>query len=50
MKSNYFLFLGVGPLHTGIFNVADVILMLGLTDLLLERPLAPLSNLRWSGP
>jgi signal peptidase II len=42
-----FLYLGIGPLHTGIFNVADVILMLGLAGLLLERPLAKLSNFRW---
>jgi signal peptidase II len=34
-----FLYLGIGPLHTGIFNVADVVLMLGLVGLLLERPL-----------
>jgi signal peptidase II len=39
-----FLYLGVGPLHTGIFNVADVILMLGLVGLLLERPWAALGG------
>jgi signal peptidase II len=33
-----FLYLGVGPLHTGIFNFADVVVMLGLAGLLLERP------------
>ena len=25
-----FIFLQVGPLHTGVFNVADVLIMLGL--------------------
>jgi signal peptidase II len=29
-----FLYLGVGPVHTGIFNLADMILMLGLLGFL----------------
>ena len=32
-----FLNVGVGPLRTGIFNVADMAIMLGLTVLLLAR-------------
>jgi signal peptidase II len=42
-----FLYLGVGPIHTGIFNVADMILCLALAGLLFERPLqSALSNFR----
>jgi signal peptidase II len=41
-----FLYLGVGPLHTGIFNLADVLVMLGLAGLLLERPLFALLSSR----
>ena len=26
-----FIFLQIGPLHTGVFNVADILIMLGLT-------------------
>ena len=32
-----FLFIHVGPLHTGVFNVADVMVMLGLAVLLYEH-------------
>jgi signal peptidase II len=39
-----FLYLGMGPVHTGIFNLADLTLTLGLAALLLERPLSI-----WSG-
>lgn len=34
-----FLYIAVGHVHTGIFNVADVFLCLALAALLLERPL-----------
>ncbi len=40
-----FLYLGVGPVHTGIFNIADLILFLALIALLFERSLvSALSN------
>jgi signal peptidase II len=35
-----FINVGVGPLRTGIFNVADVAVMLGVTVLLLASPIA----------
>jgi signal peptidase II len=35
-----FLNVGVGPIRTGIFNVADVILMVGVAVLLFVRPKA----------
>jgi signal peptidase II len=34
-----FLYIGVGRLHTGIFNIADLTLSLALAVLLLEQPL-----------
>jgi signal peptidase II len=44
-----FLYLGLGPVHTGIFNFADVTLMLGLAALLLEQPLIALVTRRGQG-
>ena len=35
-----FINVGVGPLRTGIFNVADVAILLGVTVLLLASPTA----------
>ena len=35
-----FLNVGLGPVRTGIFNIADLILMLGVTALLFVRPKA----------
>jgi len=45
-----FLNVGIGPLRTGIFNVADMALMVGVTlfVLLARHPAA--SNQRWNGP
>ena len=45
-----FLYLGIGVVHTGVFNLADVTLVLGLTGMLLERPLCALAGNRWRGP
>jgi lipoprotein signal peptidase len=41
-----FLYIGIGPLHTGIFNLADLALVLALVALLLERPLSALFGFR----
>ena len=44
-----FLNIGVGALRTGIFNVADMALMVGVLVLVLVRQPAA-SNNRWRGP
>ena len=45
-----FLNVGVGPLRTGIFNVADMALMVGVALLLLVPRHPAASNNRWRGP
>jgi signal peptidase II len=45
-----FLNVGIGPLRTGIFNVADMALMIGVALLLVIAPPPAASNNRWRGP
>jgi signal peptidase II len=45
-----FLNVGIGPLRTGIFNVADMALMVGVTLFLLVALPPAASNNRWRGP
>jgi signal peptidase II len=45
-----FLNVGIGPLRTGIFNVADMALTIGVTLFLLVALPPAASNNRWRGP
>jgi signal peptidase II len=49
-KVTDFLNVGIGSLRTGIFNVADMALMVGITLFVLVARHPAASNNRWSGP
>jgi signal peptidase II len=49
-KVTDFLNVGIGPVRTGIFNVADMALMVGVTLFVLTARHPAASNNRWRGP
>ena len=49
-KVTDFLNVGIGPVRTGIFNVADMALMVGATLFVLGARHPAASNNRWRGP